>query len=44
MLIVGEKEVTDQKVAVRKHGKGDQGSVGLNEFVESFRKECATPA
>ena len=44
MLIVGEKEVADQKVAVRKHGKGDQGSVGLNEFVESFRKECATPA
>lgn len=44
MLIVGEKEVADRKVAVRKHGKGDQGSVGLNEFVESFRKECATPA
>jgi threonyl-tRNA synthetase len=44
MLIVGEKEVADQKVAVRKHGKGDQGSVGLDEFVEGFRKECATPA
>lgn len=44
MLIVGEKEVADQKVAVRKHGKGDQGSLGLDEFVEGFRKECATPA
>lgn len=44
MLIVGEKEVADQKVAVRRHGKGDQGSVALAEFVEGFRKECATPA
>ncbi len=44
MLIVGEKEAADQKVAVRRHGKGDQGSVGLDEFVEGFRKECATPA
>ena len=29
MLIVGEKEVADSLVAVRKHGKGDQGSVKL---------------
>ncbi len=44
MLIVGEKEASEQKVAVRRHGKGDQGAVGLEEFVEGFRKECATPA
>lgn len=43
MLIVGEKEVSEQKVAVRKHGQGDQGSIGLDEFVETFRKECAAP-
>jgi threonyl-tRNA synthetase len=43
MLIVGEKEVADQKVAVRKHGQGDQGSVGLEEFVQKFRLECAAP-
>lgn len=43
MLIVGEKEVSEQKVAIRKHGQGDQGSVGLDEFVETFRKECAAP-
>lgn len=43
MLIVGEKEVADQKVAVRKHGQGDQGSVLLEEFINSFRIECAAP-
>ncbi len=43
MLIVGEKEVNEQKVAIRKHGQGDQGSMGIDEFVENFRKECAAP-
>lgn len=44
MLIVGEKEVSESKVAVRKHGQGDQGSVGLDEFVTKFRIECAAPS
>ncbi len=44
MLIVGEKEVLDQKVAVRKHGQGDQGVMGLTEFATMFEKESATPA
>jgi threonyl-tRNA synthetase len=43
MLIVGEKEVSEEKVAVRKHGQGDQGSVLLDEFVTKFRIECAAP-
>jgi threonyl-tRNA synthetase len=43
MLIVGEKEVSENKVAIRKHGQGDQGSVGVEEFVENFRKESAAP-
>ncbi|MFD0998054.1 threonine--tRNA ligase [Ohtaekwangia kribbensis] len=43
MLIVGEKEVAEEKVAVRKHGQGDQGSVLLDEFVSKFRTECAAP-
>lgn len=43
MLIVGEKEVAEEKVAVRKHGQGDQGSVLLDEFVNKFRAECAAP-
>jgi len=44
MLIVGEKEVADNLVAVRKHGKGDQGSLKLSEFVIQFRVDCAPPA
>jgi len=33
MLIVGEKEMAESKVAVRKHGEGDKGAVLLTEFV-----------
>lgn len=43
MLIVGEKEVAEGKVAIRRHGQGDQGSVALDEFIERFRVECAAP-
>ncbi len=32
MLVVGEKEETEQKVAVREHGKGDIGIFGIDEF------------
>ena len=43
MLIVGEKEVAENKVAVRKHSLGDQGSMALAEFEAHFIKECAMP-
>jgi threonyl-tRNA synthetase len=43
MLIVGEKEVAENKVAIRRQGHGDQGSVLLEDFVNSFRLECAAP-
>ncbi|MBS1682786.1 MAG: threonine--tRNA ligase [Bacteroidetes bacterium] len=43
MLIVGEKEATDSKVAVRKHGEGDKGAMGLNEFVEQFKSDFSMP-
>ncbi|MBS1689123.1 MAG: threonine--tRNA ligase [Bacteroidetes bacterium] len=33
MLIVGEKEMAESKVAVRKHGEGDKGAVLLTEFI-----------
>jgi threonyl-tRNA synthetase len=44
MLVVGEREASESKVAIRQHGKGDQGSVSLDEFVARFREECAAPA
>lgn len=43
MLVVGEKEATENKVAVRKHGEGDKGAMGLNEFVEQFKKDFRMP-
>ncbi len=43
MLIVGEKEVAERKVSVRRHGAGDQGSMGLEEFADHFAKESAAP-
>ncbi|MBX7124890.1 MAG: threonine--tRNA ligase [Cyclobacteriaceae bacterium] len=43
MLIVGEKEVAERKVAVRLHGKGDQGSVSLDEFARQYAREFALP-
>ena len=43
MLIVGEKEAAENKVAVRKHGAGDQGVFGLDEFAMRFVEEVAVP-
>jgi threonyl-tRNA synthetase len=40
MLIVGEKEATEGKVSVRKHGQGDGGSMTVAEFVQLFREEA----
>jgi threonyl-tRNA synthetase len=44
MLIVGEREANEGMVAVRKHGEGDKGSLLLDEFVKTFKEECAVPA
>lgn len=43
MLIVGEREAAENKVSVRRHGKGDLGSLLLDDFVNQFRTEAATP-
>jgi threonyl-tRNA synthetase len=32
MLIVGEKEVAENKVAVRHRTEGDKGAVGISDF------------
>lgn len=43
MLIVGEREASEQKVSVRRHGQGDQGTVPLEDFVRDFKMVCAAP-
>ncbi len=37
MLIVGEKEMSDGTVSVRKHGEGDKGSVTVAEFMADIQ-------
>ena len=39
MLIVGEKEVADKKVAVRRHGEGDVGIFSIDEFAGMIKVE-----
>ncbi len=38
MLIVGEQEVNDKKVAVRIQGQGDKGTMTVDEFVSFFKE------
>ena len=40
MIIVGEKEENEGKIAVRRHGKGDLGSFSHEEFKKMFRDEA----
>jgi threonyl-tRNA synthetase len=39
MLVIGEKEVTENKVAVRRQGKGDAGVIGVDEFINNLTLE-----
>jgi len=39
MLIIGEKEMAEGQLSVRKHGEGDLGSMTLQEFSELLIKE-----
>lgn len=39
MLIVGERERTDQTVSVRRHRKGDIGTFSVSEFFKSLVRE-----
>ncbi len=39
MLIVGEKESSEGKVSVRKHGEGDVGSMSIDDFLNFFEEE-----
>ncbi|MDR1516814.1 MAG: threonine--tRNA ligase [Dysgonamonadaceae bacterium] len=39
LLIVGEKEVENKEVSVRKRGEGDKGSIKLTTFAEELARE-----
>lgn len=44
MLVVGEKEVEDRLVSVRKRDQGDMGQMGIEAFVEQILEEIETKA
>ena len=39
MLVIGEKEMNENKVAVRRQGKGDQGTQSVDEFLNGIIDE-----
>jgi threonyl-tRNA synthetase len=39
MLIIGEKEVNEEKVSVRRQGKGDEGTKTLAEVIKNIKEE-----
>ncbi len=43
MLVVGDKEVENRQVAVRKRGAGDIGAYALDEFLEELVRESQIP-
>lgn len=42
MLVLGEKEVADNKVAVRRQAKGDIGTMDLEQFIELVKEEVVS--
>ena len=44
LLVVGEKEAQEDKVAVRKRKEGDQGSMTVAEFATKIKAEIETRA
>ncbi len=41
MLILGEKEVNENKLSVRRQGKGDMGAVEVANFISMIKEEMA---
>jgi threonyl-tRNA synthetase len=39
MLVIGEKEMNEGQLSIRRQGKGDLGTVALNSFIESIKEE-----
>lgn len=39
MLVIGEKEMNEGQLAIRRQGKGDMGTVALNSFIETIKEE-----
>ena len=44
MIIVGEKEMNERKISVRRHGEGDLGSMDVAAFLDIFSNETKIAA
>jgi threonyl-tRNA synthetase len=44
MLVIGDKEAQDGKVALRRHGDGDQGTLGVDELAARLAAESVPAA
>jgi len=44
MLVIGEKEMNEDKVAIRRQGKGDAGTKSIEEFIAGVQQEIAERA
>jgi len=42
MLVVGEKEMNENKVSIRRHGVGDKGQKAIAEFIAEVRQEIVS--
>jgi threonyl-tRNA synthetase len=42
MLVVGEKEMNEGKVSIRRQGKGDLGSKSLEDFTAELKEEISS--
>ncbi len=39
MLVIGEKEVNERVLSVRRQGKGDAGTISIDEFIKNITEE-----
>ena len=42
MLVVGEKEMNENKVSIRRHGVGDKGQKAIADFIAEVREEIVS--
>ena len=42
MLVIGDKDIENDAVSVRSRSEGDQGSMGVTEFIEKIKDEIET--
>lgn len=39
MLVIGEKEMNEEKASIRRQGKGDLGAKNVDDFIAEVREE-----